>query len=274
MKNLILFACMMLISGMAFSQADTIFTNNEKIICSVKEITPDAVKFSYPNEDIINTVYKNTVQKIVFKSGRVQNFAENTSYKRVLGAKDFENVSITRVESEVKGLFKLADVSSKAKGTTTMSNQERVKDRAYRKLKIEAAMQGGNIVYLTDARTQGNIGGTQYQAGQTAEASFSGVAYTNILPKYDDFVKILGEKSTLTAIEMVELYSSGSDMDLKEINKKVVIYKVYNESGMIMLKASIKGVDRDVFRVTNFTPGSFTVVYSNKTSLYNIKIIF
>ena len=135
-------------------------------------------------------------------------------------------------------------------------------------------MQGGNIVYLTDARTQGNIGGTQYQAGQTAEASFSGVAYTNILPKYDDFVKILGEKSTLTAIEMVELYSSGSDMDLKEINKKVVIYKVYNESGMIMLKASIKGVDRDVFRVTNFTPGSFTVVYSNKTSLYNIKIIF
>jgi len=274
MKNIILFFAWALITGNVSGQSDTIFTNNEQIICSVKEVTPEAVKFTYPNEDIINSIYKNTVQKIVFKSGRIQNFAENTSFKKVSGPKDFENVSITKVESEVKGLFKLGDVSSKAKGATTMSNQEKVKDRAYRKLKIEAAMLGANIIYLTDARTQGNKAGTQYVAGETAEASFSGVAYTNVLPKYNDFIKILGDKTNLTAIELVELYSSGSDMDFKEINKPVSINKVYNENGLIMMKASVKGIDREVFRVTTFSPGSFTIVYSDKTSLYNIKILF
>jgi len=59
--------------------------------CTVKEITPDAVKFSYPNEDLINSVYKNTIQKIVFKSGRVQVFAESTYFKTVNNIDDYDN---------------------------------------------------------------------------------------------------------------------------------------------------------------------------------------
>jgi len=46
---------------------DTIVINNQKTACSVKEITPDAVKYTYPNEDVINSVFKNTVQKIIFR---------------------------------------------------------------------------------------------------------------------------------------------------------------------------------------------------------------
>ncbi len=57
------------------AQMDTVVLNNEKIACSVKEITPDAIKYTLPGEDIMNSVYKNTVQKIIFKSGRVQIFA-------------------------------------------------------------------------------------------------------------------------------------------------------------------------------------------------------
>ena len=57
--------------------------------------------------------------------------------------------TITQVEGEIKGLFKVGEVSSKAKGTTTFSNQERVKERAYKKLKIQAAMMGGKY-YLFD----------------------------------------------------------------------------------------------------------------------------
>jgi len=138
----------------SYAQTDTIMINNQKIACSVKEITPDAVKYTYPNEDLINTVYKNTVQKIIFKSGRMQTFAEATSYKTINSVSDYNSVTITSVESEVRGLFKIADVSSKAKGTTVYSNQERVKDRAYRKMKIQAAMFGANVVYLTNQRTE------------------------------------------------------------------------------------------------------------------------
>src|SRR5690349_23148616 len=96
---ILLYFAACIFNGMA--QSDTIYTNTEKIACSVKEVTQDAVKFVYPNEEIINTVYKNTIQKIVFKSGRVQTFAEATSYKTVRGAEEYENVTFTYVQSEV-----------------------------------------------------------------------------------------------------------------------------------------------------------------------------
>jgi len=102
----------------SYAQMDTVFLNNQRIACSVKEVTPEAVKYTFPGEDVINSVYKNTVQKIIFKSGRVQTFAESTSFKEIKGVMDYEKVTITSVESEVKGLFKISDVSSKAKGTT------------------------------------------------------------------------------------------------------------------------------------------------------------
>lgn len=44
-------------------------------------------------------------------------------------------MTVTAVESEVKGLFKVGDVSAKAVGTTELSNQERVKNRRTGSLK-------------------------------------------------------------------------------------------------------------------------------------------
>lgn len=85
---------------MAFSQQDTIVTNNEVIICSVKEITSDAVKFTYPGEDLINTIYKNTVEKIMFKSGRVQKFAEATSFKTINGLKILKMLALQRSKAK------------------------------------------------------------------------------------------------------------------------------------------------------------------------------
>src|ERR1700733_8760340 len=132
-KFFLTFLFLTFLSASCFAQMDTVFLNNQKIACSVKEITPDAIKYTFPGEDLINSVYKNTVQKIVFKSGRVQTFAEATSYKSITGVSDFDNVSITSIESKVRGLYKLGDVSAKAKGTTVYSSQERVKERAYKK---------------------------------------------------------------------------------------------------------------------------------------------
>src|SRR5471030_2934650 len=175
-----------------YAQVDTVIVNNQKIACSVKEITPDAIKYTFPGEDVINSVYKNTVQKIVFKSGRVQTFAEATSYKTVSNVMDYDKVTITSVESEVRGLYKLSDVSSKAKGTTTLSNQERVKERAYRKIKIQAAMFGANVIYLTNQRTEGNKYGSYYTSGSTAETNLTGIAYSNVLPDFEAFKKVIG----------------------------------------------------------------------------------
>jgi hypothetical protein len=273
MKRKILTSLACLLTILSFGQTDTIFSNNEKISCSVKEITPDAIKYTFPGEDMITTVYKNSVQKIVFKSGRVQTFSESTSFKKVSNVMDYENVTVTQVESEVRGLFKVGDVSSKAKGATTISNQERVKERAYKKLKIQAAMQGANIIYLTNMRTEGNKAGTYYQAGSAAETNLTGVAYTNQLPNYSEFEKLIAGKQDFRAVQENKLWSSASDLSQTNIQSNFKLLNMTNENGLIQLEGQLEGVSKySKFRVVSFSSDSFNIFYEDKSSAYNIKI--
>ena len=270
---LTIFAILSLSFIHSYAQTDTIIINNQKIACSVKEITPDAVKYSYPNEDLINTVYKNTVQKIIFKSGRIQIFAEATSYKSINSVNDYNNVTITSVESEVRGLFKIADVSSKAKGTTVYSNQERVKDRAYRKMKIQAAMFGANVVYLTNQRTEGNKYGTYYTSGSTAETNLTGIAYSNSSPDFEQFKKLIGGRTALPAVEEFELGASDSDVSQSNINKAFIISNILNESGIVYIEGNLEG-ERDTirFQLANFNNDSFSIAYKEHGRAYNFVV--
>ena len=273
MKKLILSVFAAAFALPSIAQTDTIYSNSGKISCQVKEITPDAVKYVYPNEEVTNSVYKNTVQKIVFKNGRVQTFAEATSLKKVTNVNDYENVSITEVEGEVKGLFKLEEVSSKAKGTTTMSNQERVKERAYKKLKIQAAMMGANIVYLTNQRGEGNKVGSYYQSGSTAETSLSGVGYTNVLPNFDEFQKLIANRKDFAANTETKLWSSGSDMEQSQTERKFQIQSIVNENGLIYIIGKLEDEsDYTKFRVVSFNSQSFNIFYKDKSTSYNYLI--
>lgn len=273
MKGQIITIIAVAFSTACFGQTDTIFSNNEKISCIVKEISPDAVKFSYPGEDLVNSLYKNSVQKIVFKSGRIQTFAEATSFKKVASVDDYENVTTTQVEGEVRGLFKVGDVSSKAKGTTTLSNQERVKERAYRKLKIVAAMMGANIVYLTDQRTEGNKAGTYYQAGSSAETNLTGIAYTNLLPSIDEFKAAIGDRKSFIVTEEAKLWSSASDMTKTPMRSMFIVTSITNENGIITLNADLQGESKyKIFRVVSFDKEYFNVYYEDRSTSYNLKV--
>jgi len=261
-----------ILSFQASAQLDTIYSNNDKIPCIISEVTPDAVKYKYKGEDVVNSIYKNTVEKIVFRSGRVQQFAEATSYKTVKGASDYENVTLTRVESEIHGLFKLGDVSAKAKGTTVYSSMEKVKERAIRKMKIQAAMMGGNIVYLTQNTTSGNQYGSKYQSGKTTETNMDGVAYSNILPNFEDFKTKIGDRYEFDIYEKDFLGGSDFDMSQQDVDKKLEILKVYNEKGLIMIRANI-GKDLDVvYRVISFSSKRFIIVLKDGANIYNFKV--
>ena len=272
MKTTILFAILALGFLSVKAQTDTIYTNQEKIVGTIKEVGSDEVKFTYQNEDMVNTIYKNTIQKIVYKSGRVQTFAQTTSLKTVKSADDWENVSLTQLESETKGLFKLGDVSSKAKGTTELANQERVKQRAMRKLKIETAMLGGNLVYTTNQRSQGNILGSNYTSGQSAETSLTGIAYCNILPDYKKFSQLIGNRKDFVVWSVTKLWSSGSDLSVSQVEKPVTIDKVYPNGEMIMIDATTKAAKETTFRVSYFDDEYFTLLYRDKSTIYNLYI--
>lgn len=255
------------------AQIDTVISNNQRIPCTIKEITPDAVKYTYPGEDIINTVYKNTIQKIIFKNGRVQTFAESTSYKHVDNVMDFEKVSVTTLESEVRGLYKLSEVSSKAKGTTVFSSQERVKDRAYRKMKIQAAMFGANVVLLTNQRTEGNKFGGYWQSGSTAETNLTGVAYSNILPEFEVFKSLIGNNTSFKAIKRFELGASYSDVAEDVVDKPFTVTSVVNDNGIIYIEGKLKGENNvSKFQLASFQKDTFNIAYKYKGTAYNFQI--
>ncbi len=272
MKTTFLMIILLLGSFALKAQMDTIYTNQEKIVGTIREVGADDVKFVYQNEDLVNSIFKNTIQKIVYKSGRIQTFAPVTSLKTVRSADDWENVSVTQLESETKGLFKLGEVSSKAKGTTELANQERVKQRALRKLKIETAMLGGNLVYTINQRSQGNIMGTKYTSGQSTETSFTGIAYSNSLPDYNKFMSKIGDRKDFIVWSLTKLWSSGSDMSYVQEEKAIIIEKVYQEGGSIMVNASSKLAKQPTFRVTYFDDEYFTLMYRDKSTLYNLYI--
>jgi hypothetical protein len=63
LKSLALTISLTALSLTSKAQVDTIYSNNIKIACTVKEITPDAVKYTYPGEDLLNSVYKSTAKR-------------------------------------------------------------------------------------------------------------------------------------------------------------------------------------------------------------------
>ena len=170
------------------------------------------------------------------------------------------------MESEVQGLYKLGDVSAKAVGTTELSNQERVKNRAYRKIKIAAAMMGANIIYLTHQRTEGNKIG--YWTSSAAETNLTGIAYTNTLPDFDSFKQFLAQHASEKMKIVLETSLGNSDSDMSKF-KKQKPFKINNlteENRLIMIDGK--------YRVVGYDETGFNVFYRTKSSWYNLRIEF
>jgi hypothetical protein len=281
MKKIAFIILCFLCSVSAFSQTayDTIYSNDQAMACTVKEITPDAVKFSYPNEDLVNSVYKNTIQKIVFKSGRVQVFAEATYFKPVNSVDDYNNVSFSHVLTEVQGLYKIGEVGAKARGTTALSNMEKVKERAEFKIKIQAAMMGANIVYLTQFGTSQGQVGNRFTPGQASATNISGVAYNNKLPSYDGFMSLMNSKMKFKFMDykIDKLSSDDYDYTTYADSGTVMINRVYNDNSFIMVDAHIDGFDNTSFKVINYTNDEFILECGDNSdiaenTIYNIRV--
>lgn len=269
-----IYSCFLLIVyNFCYAQTDTIYTNNQKISCTVKQVTPEAVVFVYPNEDVENSVYINTIQKIAFRSGRIQYFSQSSNFKPVRYGVDWQNVTISQVESEVNGLFKLGDVGSHKSGFTTLSSSETVKEKALIRMKMQAALMGGNIVYLTYQSTKGNQYGTYFQAGSPTETSFDGIAYTNVLPSYDNFIKLIGNRTQFDLTEEIRLGNTDHTLYDEIIRgKSLSIDSITNVNGFIMITCKVQGDKNANYRVIYFNDTSFIIEYENQYGVDSYKV--
>ena len=273
MKKLLITLILAISANTIYAQTatqDSIFTSEGLILANVKKIAPDVVEYSFPDEELVNSVYKNTVKKIRFKSGRVQTFTEAIALNAVFSAFDFNNVNLTRLEGETKGLIKIDEVSSKAVGTTVFANITTVKERAFRKLKIQAAMLGGNLLYMLDQVTVGNQVGGQYQAGKSTETILTGIVYTNTLPKMENFKTLIKEKTEFPIYQSVYIGRNSTDIEQSTVyEKNMIIENLYEENQFIYLKA--KGYDT-IYRVISFDENQIVLVWkdTNRNRIYNL----
>lgn len=273
-KSILLFVTLLFFISKISAQnvpLDSIFTSEGLILANVKSVEPEVINYAFPNEDVVTSIYKNTVMKIRFKSGRIQNFTEAFALKTLSSVYDYDQVSLTRLESETKGLIKLDEVFTKAVGTTVFSNITQVKERAFRKMKIQAAMLGGNLLYMLDQSTVGNQVGSQYQSGKATETILSGIVYTNILPKLNDVKRFIGNKKILQSFLYISIGQNSTEIDnVNEIMPLFNLEDIYEDRGFIYLKAKAQNIDNQIFRVSFTDKDKIGIVWKDGKKIYNI----
>ena len=255
MKYLLLLLILNLsISG--FSQAvDSIFTMDGKVLpVKVTEITDSNVKYKYPGEDFSNTISKSTVQKIKFRSGRIQEFAPSLNVINVKSCLDWENVQISKIESEVIGLMKIDNVGAKARGNTTMSSLAKLQSRTYNKVKIETAMLGGNVCFIIDQNTEEAVSG--FGSSKPPSVTLSALAYTSkkVYPREVNF----GDYK-VTDIRVLRTNKYNIDqISFKPETFKISKQMLFMENNFPKLKLTSKNIDKI---------NEYTVIFASKDEM-------
>ena len=150
-------------AGIAFGQSDQIMKHNgETIKGKVVKVEEFTITFIYEGEEAEYTVGKYAVEKIVHKSGRVEEVSEKIV---VRNKKDWENVVILEDKSYIAGLKKGKQVRGKT-GLINFQTGNTGDKKAEKKLKMAAAELGHQFILLTaDKATVGAnsnaLGGSQ-----------------------------------------------------------------------------------------------------------------
>lgn len=108
MKNFIivlgLLCCSSLFSQQNALKNDIIMTNDGQLLqVKVTKVTDNTVSFNYPGESVVNEIKSDGIDKIVFASGRTQNFQGTASDSSISGNdQTTENITIPQNETVTK----------------------------------------------------------------------------------------------------------------------------------------------------------------------------
>ncbi len=274
MKQLGSFALVLFLACNASAQkADTIVTMRGKIIGTVKEITPDLVSYSTPNETVVYKIEKGAIAKICFGSGRVETFSDLKSLANLDGAFDWKKVDVAMTEHETSGLYKIDLVSTKATGTTVYSSVTKVQDRATNKLKMATALLGGNLVYIKNEAIEGNI--RSRNGGRTARTQIFGTAYCSQLLDDMEFKRVMDGGNEYTMASQIGLRNNDADINnISTFNEPVKIDSYRVEKGFIYLTLTIGRRKMNIdYRVINFKDNKIIVAYKEGTGYYNLLLM-
>lgn len=268
------------------SQPDTIYARSGPILCEVVEVGLQTVTYTYPGEKVVNNILRTAVEKIVFSNGRVQRFEEYKAYNPVLHAGDFKKVEVVSTEGDILGLTRIGRVTAKAKGATAWSGAINIQNRAVKKLLIESAMLGGNVVLLTQQSTTPSRAGSDVAPAQAAYSLQSGSVYTNNPIDIQAFKNRAGEQTTFEVSRRFWIGRNSSDLLQSPVTGFFQLRTIEEKDGQVFLVGEFKNF-RTVsggaaslapyrkFRLTSFDDTSFTVHFVQESGMtHNIVLKF
>lgn len=166
--NRLLLVPVLFFSFSAYCQDVIVRHVDGNIDAKVTSVTESVITYTYPGEDVVNTIGKALVSEVRYSSGRVQKVSEMV---KLSGRDGWENVIITNNPNDVVGLRRRGEIRAKATGYWNMKGAKGVDRKAAEKLKRESADMGGHVVLLLNKDTKG----ASY--GSSAKSVQSGVAY-------------------------------------------------------------------------------------------------
>jgi len=224
MKKLVLVLITLLTLNSVYGQdkLDTLyFVNGNVEAVQITGLTEKSVQYNYYGEGIAISTLKSKLSKVKTRSGRVIIFENTSKKKTVFSALDWESVDVTKIDSEVEGLIRVCNVSGKAKGNTTYSSLGKLQDRALIKMRMQAAFNGCDVVYMLNQSNEESQYGGQYGSSKLPSSTVNGTAYAVKLASID---KIIEGNYVLEKVYRLR----PNDYELKEVSsttKKIVVNK-------------------------------------------------
>jgi hypothetical protein len=134
---------------------DTIFKVEGKALpVNVVKVTENYVSFLVPGKSETYTIERKEVQKIVYKSGRVDVF--NKPIFEMVSDYSWEAVWLTEDKKEVSELYRRGEIS--AKSPASARSPKAAKNSAIIRIQKKAAAIKGTVIYITKKQTTGGYG--------------------------------------------------------------------------------------------------------------------
>lgn len=248
---------LILLAQTSLAQIDTLYkADGEVLAVTILEVNESSIRFLFPEEKATHSVSKNAVASVRFSSGRKQEFSSAVNLSQVKGCRDWEKVQISRMESEIQGLYKIDMIGAKAKGVTTLSSLAKLQDRAYNKIKIETAMLGGNVAYILEQNTEEAIFGGENGPSKTPGVTLSGLAYTS--RKVRDHELNEGEYKVKAVYVLQANEMDVERLRLKEESIQLNKDKIHQENGTKKINLYFKQVRK---------VKEYTIIYSDHQEL-------
>ncbi|ABG59031.1 hypothetical protein [Cytophaga hutchinsonii] len=256
------FLCFLSLTG--FCQTDTIFSRSGKIVCKVLKIKVDSIIYVTTASEKHQSIFKKEVDKIIYKNGKTVSIKNERSVQQIEGISNFEDVVITMNESEIKSYRKIRDVEAKYTFSSDPKQADKNLDKSLRVLKIQAAMQGANIIYLPDYVTQ---------ITDTTNKQLTGVAYCSALPSVELFEKLTENKNNFKSTDQWYMYAGKTDVYQLVYNGTFRIDEIYTENDIITITGELKSFPKVTsFRLISLTTKAFMLYFEVGTIAYNVRV--